>query len=807
MVVAEIHKMRLFGGECMMKRISFILFLTLIIIAPATGQAQKLLGSFKSSSWDGTELLVAGQNGYISIVPFKTDIIQVTYSNNSEQTMVSHSTIGEQQIVKARYNDASKLVVLTTEKLQVVVNKANLSVYFINLNGDTLSIARSFADTNDELKLDFTSTTEEAFYGGGFKAIDLNKRGSILENYNQAHGGYKFGQTDQNIAIPFLVSNRGYGLYFDNYAKSSFDVAKTQKDQLTFNTTSGTMRFYFISGNKMGDVISNYTYLTGRQPLPPRWAMGYISSRYGYRSEKEAVSMVEKTQKAGIPLDAIVFDLYWYKSKEFMGNHNWSLDSFPNPKLMLSNLKKKGIRVVPISETYITQKSENFQYAKQNGLFARDIYSNGQPYIFKKFWTGSPTGLLDMFKPEAQQFYWGMYRDRIKEGVSGWWFDLAEPESVNDSLGFVLGKDNEVHNIYALAWAKAAFDGYRKDFPESRIFTLIRSGFAGMQRYSTFPWTGDVSRSFEGLRAQIPSMLNMGLGGVGYMHSDAGGFTSGPEIDAELYSRWLEFAAFTPVLRTHASIRNFKYNPEPVFWDNVTRDRVARYIKLRYQLLPYNYTMAYENTTTGRPLMLPVNYFEQENKRLADINDQYLWGEHILVAPVIVKGETLKKVLFPKGQWIGFNDLKSYRDSAQVEAPIDSLPLFVKVGSIIPMLGDITNTDQYDGKELLLKYYAGEQNETVESEWFYDNGTDPGSLATGQYELVKFTTRRKRNKYRIDIAGKHVTGHKTQFRLQVMGKRIKSVRFSKGTGYEITGDSSIEFTWAGSPVKFTVETF
>ncbi|MET4082759.1 oligosaccharide 4-alpha-D-glucosyltransferase [Pedobacter sp. UYP30] len=790
-----------------MKKILFILLFGFGIVIPSIAQNTLSLGNFKSSSFNGKRLLVTTQNGNISILPYLDDVIQITYQQKTVQPVVSYSTIGAPQKVKASYRDKPKSVELKTADLSVVINKADLFIYFINKKGDTLSVAKNYDATDGKRKLDFTSTSKESFYGGGFRAIDLDKRGTVLENYNQAHGGYKFGAVDLNIAIPFLLSNRSYGLYFDNYAKSKFDVAKTEADQVTFNTTSGAMRFYFMSGSSMGSVMEHYTYLTGRQPLPPRWAMGYISSRYGYKSEKEAVNMVDQTQKAGIPLDGIVFDLYWYKSKAYMGNQNWALDSFPNPKLMLTKLLKKGIRVVPISETYITKKSENFDFAYKNNLFASDIYDPGKPYIFKNFWTGYPTGLLDIFKPAAQKFFWSQYRDRINEGLSGWWFDLGEPESVNDSLKFSLGKEQEVHNLYSLIWAKTEFDGYRKDFPNKRIFTMIRSGFAGMQRYSTFPWTGDVFRGFEGLKAQIPSMVNMGLSGVGYMHSDAGGFTSSPNINPELYSRWLEFAAFTPVMRTHASIRNFKYSPEPIFWDDTTKNRVVKYIKLRYQLLPYNYTMAYKNTTTGRPLMLPVNYFEQDNERLSNVNTEYLWGEHLLVAPVIAQGDTTKKVLFPKGQWIGFNDLKSYRDSAEVYAPIDSLPIFVKAGSIIPMSKEITNTDQYDGKNLILKYYGGDEGENVKSEWFYDNGSDPNSLKNGQYNLVSFTTNRKNGKDYISIKGNHLNALKTRFTLQVMGKRIKSVQFSSTTNYKIVGNSTIDFLWTGKPVSFTIRTF
>jgi oligosaccharide 4-alpha-D-glucosyltransferase len=787
-----------------MRKFLRLLFISLGIVASAMAQESASLNGFVSSSYNGKQLLVKAANGYISIVPYNADVVEVTYLTQPTQNVVSYSTIGKPGNTTATYKDNGATVSLTTATMRVVVDKKDLAIYFITKKGDTLSAAKNYGSSKDQLKLDFSATNEEAFYGGGSRAVELNKRGQVLENYNQAHFGYRFGQANLNTAIPFLVSSKHYGLYIDNYAKSKFDIAKTNSGKVTFSTIAGAMRFYFIAGSSTESVIGNYTYLTGRQPLPPRWAMGYISSRFGYKSEREIMNVVDQTQKAGIPLDGVVFDLYWYKEAALMGNQNWSRDSFPNPQLMLSNLQKRGIRVVPISETYITKKSENFAFANDHNLFATSIVGNGQPYIFPRFWAGA-AGLLDIFKPEAQQFYWGMYKDRIKEGIAGWWFDLGEPEKVTDSLVYALGPENEVHNLYGMTWIKTAFDGYRKDFPQSRVFILSRSGFAGMQRYSTFPWSGDITRSYDGLKAQIPVMVNMGLSGIGYMHSDAGGFTGANTRDRELYSRWLEFAAFTPVMRTHAETNRGGYAPEPIFWDDTTKTRVAEYIKLRYRLLPYNYTMAYQNTISGRPLMLPVNYFDGENKRLENINDEYLWGSQMLVAPVIVKGQTRKKVIFPKGDWIGFNDLQHYQDSAEVDAPIDVLPLFVKAGSIIPMLTTIVNTDQYDGKNIQLKYYSGNKTE-VRSEWFYDDGTDPNSLAKNQYSLVNFVTSSTGNTHRIVISAKHTANGAKTFQLEMPGKKIKTVNFSNKTVYKTIGDTVVTFTWDGKPLALTVET-
>ena len=203
--------------------------------------------------------------------------------------------------------------------------------------------------------------------------------------------------------------------------------------------------------------------------------------------------------------------------------------------------------------------------------------------------------------------------------------------------------------------------------------------------------------------------------------------------------------------------------------------------------------------------MLPLNYFDGDNKRLENINDEYLWGSQMLVAPVIVKGQTRKKVLFPKGDWIGFNDLQHYKDSAEVDAPIDVLPLFVKAGSIIPMLMNIVNTDQYDGKNILLKYYNGNKTE-VSSEWFYDDGMDPNSLAKNQYSLVNFVTSSSGNTNRIAISAKHMVNSRKNFQLEIPGKRIKKITFSNKTSYKTTDDTAVTFTWDGKPMVLTVET-
>lgn len=771
----------------------FFLYLLLLIVVSGSG--------FSQNVYRGKKLLLNTGNGYIEIVPYTNSVVRVTYKIKPAGNEKSWSTVTQPQTVNAKFINNTKVIGLQTAELKILVDKSDFSVSFIDRAGNTLSKAFNYIKRDTSAAVDFQSDGGEAFYGGGSEAVNINKRGLVLQNYNQAHFDYHFGQTDMNIAIPFLVSNRKYGLYMDNAAKSTFDVCKTDPNILRYRTIAGPVRFFFVGGNSLDEVMKNYTYLTGRQPLPPRWALGYISSRYGYKSANEIESVVDKTQKAGIPIDGVVFDLFWYKADTLMGNYNWAADSFPDPHKMLTTLLNKGIKTVLISEPYITQRSANFKYAVQHHLLAPVYTDLTRPYVFNDFWA-SPAALVDIFKPEAQQLYWSWYKAKIKEGVSGWWFDLLEPERSTDSLRFSIGTETVLHNVFPLVWMKNAFDGYRRDFPDRRVFILPRSGYAGMQRYSTFPWSGDNDRSFDGLSAQIPIMLNMGLSGVGYMHSDAGGFTGNKVRNPELYSRWLELASFNPVMRTHGDATG--YTPEPVFWDDTTRLRVTRYIKLRCQLLPYNYTMAYTNTTTGRPLMMPVNYFEADNKRLENINDEYLWGDKILVAPVIVKGQTTKKVLFPVGEWIGFNDYRSYCDSAEVAAPVDSLPLFVKAGSVIPMVKPIYNTAQYDGRSVILKYYIGQSKEKVTSEYFYDDGKDPNTLTDMRYNLIAFTSVGSGNHHQLIITPKHTFYKHVRFVLVIPGKQVEAIKLN-GKAI-INNKNTVDIDLNGGVYKLDVET-
>ena len=231
----------------------------------------------------------------------------------------------------------------------------------------------------------------------------------------------------------------------------------------------------------------------------------------------------------------------------------------------------------------------------------------------------------------------------------------------------VIGSARYVHNVYSQFWAQMLSDKYKQEYPNQRLFNLIRSGYAGMQRYSTFPLSGDIQRSYDGLKTQVQIMLSMGMSGVAYSHSDLGGFTGGPK-NPELYTRWLQYGAFCPIMRAHGE----GVPAEPIFYDSKYKNIVRDYINLRYKLLPYNYTLSYENTTTGIPIARSINFYEPENTSISNVCDEYFWGDNFLVAPVFEANATSRNVIFPKGKWINYwtNEIYNGNSTTKVDVPL-----------------------------------------------------------------------------------------------------------------------------------------
>ncbi|HAA18185.1 MAG TPA: hypothetical protein DCR93_09840 [Cytophagales bacterium] len=574
----------------------------------------------------------------------------------------------------------------------------------------------------------------EQFFGAGPRAIPQNLRGKSLEIYNQPHYGYANNTPNLNITIPWLISSEGYGIYFDSENPADLDLASTDQTVWEYEVEATEELTYYIVPGPLSELTAKYTDLTGHQPLPPRWAMGFIQSRYGYETEEQARNVVDSMKLAGFPLDGLVLDLQWFGGTEDMGDLDWDRERFPTPEQMIEDFGEIGVKVIPILEPYFTRESEHFDYLDEQGWMAKN--KEGNSYVIEDFWTGGGgAGLLDLYNSETHDWFWSFFEARTKEGAAAWWCDLGEPENHPDSMIHVSGPARLSHNGFSLIWAELLYRKYQEVFPDIRLFNLIRSGYGGMQRYATFPWSGDISRSWSGYQAQIPVMLGAGLSGIGYMSSDLGGFAGGEQND-ELYTRWLQYGAFTPIMRAHGA---GGIPSEPIYYTQQTQDIVRKYVKLRYAFLPYNYTLAYENTTEGTPLARPLWYHHLEALEAYTGEDQYLWGESLLIAPAMDDGQRERSVYLPSGVWYSYWDDQRYEGgkTETVATPLEQMPIFVKEGTILTTTEEeLSTTDTYQASALRLDCWLSEDGSAFASKFYHDNGSSPQALAEGAFDLI-----------------------------------------------------------------------
>ena len=650
----------------------------------------------------GATWRILTEEGAIFIKPYAANIVGVWFTKGkNDKPDSSHAVVLKPEKVQIQTERRSSATSLRAGDMSIIVHHSPLYLTYI-YNGDTLLKEESgFFQRPGNTGVRFVYPADEKIYGAGERSTSMDRRGMKFPLYNRPFYAYEEGATMLNYSIPLLFSSKKYLVLFDNPQKGYVDIGKTEPDVIEWNAIGGPAKYFIVAGKSFGEVTESYTKLTGRQEMPPRWVMGNLQSRMAYRNQKEVSGIVKQMQKQDFPIDAVILDFYWFGDSILghLGRLDWYKKAWPKPEKMIRNFKKKGVKTILITEPYLIDSVPNFKIASEKGLLATD--SLGNTYVNQQFYFG-PGGLIDIFQPEAREWFWQFYQKQIKKGVAAWWGDLGEPESHPSDLYHVNGKADEVHNIYGHYWDRMIYDKYVANYPNTRLFHLQRSGFAGSQRYSAYPWTGDVSRSWSGYRAQMPLLLTMGMSGLAYIHSDAGGFAQGVKDD-ELYTRWLQFAAFTPVLRPHGS----GIPSEPIFWSEKTQEIVKKYIKLRYTLLPYNYTMAWQNFSKGTPLMRPLFYYNPDDKQAIACVDEYYWGDNMLVAPVFEKGVTERKVYLPEGLWYDFHCSKQYQGGQVYSIPvtIEDIPVFAKSGSVIPTTKVVNSTDQYKSDNFRVKIF------------------------------------------------------------------------------------------------------
>jgi len=767
--------------SCTFNRLAWTLSAIAALSASPCAAARDAARSFLSYTGNAAGLEVVTSDGRYLIKPYAANIVETTFVPRGEALpAVSHAVVLAPGAVPAAVNEAGGRIELVTGGITVTVDKKPFRIGYSYKGKPLVAEKHGYARADGLESIEFALEEGEALYGAGSRAVGMNRRGNRFRLYNKASYGFGARAEQMGYGIPMALSSRKYALHFDNPQAGWLDMDSHKDGTLRFETLGGRKTYQVIAGDDWAGIMDGYTRLTGRQPLPPRWAFGNFASRFGYHSEAETRAVVDKFRADDIPLDAVVLDLYWFGKtiKGTMGNLAWDRDSFPQPEKMMADFAQQGVKTVLVTEPFILTTSKRWQDAAAKDVLATG--KDGKPLTYD-FYFGN-TGLVDIFKPAARSWFWDIYKNLKAGGVAGWWGDLGEPEVHPAEARHAAGTADQVHNIYGHEWAHMLADGYARDFPQERPFILMRSGYSGSQRFGMIPWSGDVSRGWGGLQSQMEISLQMGMQGQAYMHSDLGGF-AGPVLDDELYVRWLQYGVFQPVFRPHAQE---EVPAEPVFREAKTKALAREAIRLRYAMLPYNYTTAFDNSQTGMPLMRPIVFEEPENDMVptAAISSTYLWGPDFLVAPVTEAGQSRKEVYFPhKGRvWFDFYNDQAHRGGIQetVSTVPEHIPTYVRAGAFVPLAKVVHSTRDYTGKSLELHYYHDASVTASAGKLYDDDGATAHAFEAGKFTLVRFDSAFADGRLAIGLQterGAKATPLAREFALKVhnVGARPRSV--------------------------------
>lgn len=564
---------------------------------------------------------------------------------------------------------------------------------------------------------------DECFYGLGDKPGFLNKRGYLYENWNsdlpQAHNEafralYK--------SIPFFIVLQGagcYGIFFDTPYHSWFDMGKESAEYYYFAADQGLLNYYYIAGNTIAEIIKNYTHLTGRTPLPQMWTLGYHQSRWSYKSSQEVMQVAAKMRACKIPCDAIHLDI------DYMDGYRvftWNKENFMHPQEMISQLHKKGFRVVTIVDpgVKVDPAYAVYQEGMEKNYFAKE--ENGNVYE-NQVWAGKSV-FPDFASSEVRKWWAGLHKALTDEGVAGIWNDMNEPASFDGQLPLSVTfeedgtrvKQERIHNVYGNLMSQASYEGV-KELTKKRPFVLTRACYAGIQKYAAV-WTGDNQSLWAHLAMAIPQLCSLGLSGVAFAGTDVGGF--GADTTAELLIRWVQLGCFSPFFRNHCA--NAQRHQEPWAFGEPCLSVYRKYTTLRYQLLPYLYDAFVKCEKSGLPVMRPLVMGNEGDSQTYECNDEFMFGDSMLVAPVVVQGARRRMVYLPQGVWYDFWNYKKIEGGTWLiaEAPLDHCPVYVKENSVIPMYDPVEYVGQQEYNLLYMNVYG----KAAEYAHYQDNGED-----------------------------------------------------------------------------------
>ena len=583
-------------------------------------------------------------------------------------------------------------------------------------------------------------TGGEHFYGLGDKTGFMDKRHYEYEMWNTDNPD---PQVDSFKAlyksIPFfmaLTDSHVYGIFADNTFKSYFNMGQESDKYYWFGSEGGDLDYYYIAGDSLAQVLQGYTYLTGTCPLPQRWTLGYHQSRWGYMTQEDVEEVASGMRDNDIPCDVIHFDIDYMEGYRVF---TWNMGRYhDDPKGYLESLRERGFKAVTINDPGV-KKDEAYHVYKEGvekGYFART--PEGEIYI-NAVWPGD-AAFPDFGNPAVRRWWGENQKFLLDMGVRGIWNDMNEPASFHgplpDDVKFT-DEDREIdhsemHNVYGHFMAKATYEGLKK-LDGRRPFVITRACYAGSQKYTT-AWTGDNHSMWAHVQMAIPQLCNLGLSGMPFVGTDIGGF--GADTTPELLTRWVQVGCFSPLFRNHSSMGTREQ--EPWRFGTEVLDIYRKYVKLRYRLLPYFYDLFYEEERTGAPIMRPLVYHYEKDETARECNDEFLVGSQILVAPVVQQGMRKRMVYLPEGVWYDYWTKERIQGPVWFvrEAPLDTCPIYVKAGTILPMMEEQNYVGEKPFDVLLLDVYPGEGS----YDHYLDNGED-FAYREGQYHQYRFTVK------------------------------------------------------------------
>ncbi|WP_420379556.1 glycoside hydrolase family 31 protein [Gilvibacter sp.] len=672
------------------------------------------------------------------------------------------------------YSETPDTFIIKTAKLVLHIDRATMKKRIYDLDGTLINEDEagfhwefSYEHGSDIVKMSKHAQKMESYYGLGDKPMHFNLKGKRVENW--VTDQYAFGKDQDPLykAIPFYVglhSDKAYGIFFDNTFRTFFDFCQERRDTTSFWAQGGEMNYYFIYGPGIDRVVSSYTDLTGKPEMPPLWALGFHQSKWSYYPESNVREVASKFRELRIPCDAIYLDIDYMDGFRCF---TWNNEYFPDPKKMIDDLEADGFKTVAIIDPGIKIDKD---YDIYNEALEKDYFCKRAdgPLMKGKVWPGE-CNFPDFTNPKVREWWADLYHELIGEtGVHGVWNDMNEPavmEVPTKTFPLDVRHDydghpcshRKAHNIYGMQMARATYHGVKKYTYPKRPFIITRSAYSGAQRYCS-SWTGDNVATWEHLWVANQQIQRMCLSGMSFIGTDIGGFAEQPT--GELFSRWIQLGVFHPFCRVHSS--GDHGDQEPWSFDEEVTNIVRDYVELRYQLLPYLYTMFWEYAQEGIPMIKPLVYFDQEDHQTFYRTDEFIFGNDILVCPILEPNAQGRRMYIPRGLWYNYwsDEVVEGGKELWVDADINKIPLFVRSGSMIPKYP----VQQYVGEKkvesLTLDVYYKEGKGQAK---VYEDGQDGYDYKKGRFSLRSFKLTGKTNELIIQQhkEGKFVTDYDT----------------------------------------------